>query len=98
MLGRRFGDLYGLAGERLKRQPAPCLDRAEPAASRADITQDHKCSRAARKAIIPIRAAGLLADRMKPASSKHLLQPVIGLDVADRLSEPLRKSRPRLAL
>ena len=93
-LSRSFGHLFRLSSERVHRQPPACFDRAEAATARADVAQYHESGRAARKAIISIRASRFFANGMQPASAKHLFQFMIGFDVALRLAKPFGQSRP----
>jgi len=90
--------LFRLLAQRIHRQSAAGLNRAESATARADVTEDHESRGASREAVVPIRAPSFFADGVKAAGAQHFLQLVIGLDTAAGFTQPLRQTRSRLPL
>jgi hypothetical protein len=95
-LGGRFRYLLGFVRKRLERTPSAGSHRAEAAASRADVTEDHEGGDAAAKALVAIWAASFFADGVQTASAEESLEVVIRDNVSLRLPEPLREPRSRL--
>ncbi len=78
--------LIGVGGFRLAR-----ADGAEPAVSRAHVTQNENRRRPPTPAFAAIRAVGVCADRLQPQTGKRLLSTIERLPGSDPSLEPGRE-------
>ena len=67
--------------------------RAESAAARAQVAQDHERRRAAVKAFMHVRAARRFANRVQIQLPQILLQIVNGREMRGAFAQPLRQAR-----